>query len=347
MRAAARDLPWRRDRSPYAVWISEIMLQQTQVATVIPYFERWLGRFPNIAELASASLDDVLKAWEGLGYYARARNLRRAAQLMVERHNGRVPDDRSALLALPGIGRYTVGAILSIAFGRPEPILDGNVRRVLCRLYDVDEDPRRPEVEEWLWAHSEGIMRAAGTGNAGEINEALMELGALVCVPVAPDCWACPVRTACLAYQRGTVAERPVKTARPHTPYYDVAAAVLVRGDGRVLITRRPPSGLLGGLWGFPSVVVAAGETLEAAAARAVRERIGMRAHIGARVAAVKHAYTHFRITLHGFAASVEREAFAGDTDARWVTPEELEQVALPVTDRKVANALLTRPNGS
>jgi A/G-specific adenine glycosylase len=343
MRAEARDLPWRRDRSPYAVWISEVMLQQTQVATVIPYFERWLARFPDVAALASASLDDVLKAWEGLGYYARARNLRRAAQLMMERHDGRVPDDSAALLALPGIGRYTAGAILSIAFAKPEPILDGNVRRVLCRLYDVEEDPRRPEVAERLWAGSEAIMRAAGAGNAGEMNEALMELGALVCAPVAPDCPACPARGACLAYQRGSVAERPVKTARAGTPHYDVAAAIIARGDGRVLIVRRPPSGLLGGLWGFPSAPAAEGEALEVAAARAALERTEMAIDIGVPIASVKHAYTHFRITLHAFAGSAGDAVFAGDADARWVTMEELDEVALPVTDRKVANAFLTK----
>lgn len=339
MRVAARDLPWRRNRSPYAVWISEVMLQQTQVATVIPYFERWLARFPDVSALAAAPLDDVLKAWEGLGYYARARNLRRAAQLMVERHGGQAPNERAALLALPGIGRYTVGAILSIAFGKPEPILDGNVRRVLCRLYDVAEDPRRPDVEEELWARSESIMRAAGDGNAGEINEAMMELGALVCMPVAPDCPRCPVRATCLAFARGTVAERPVKTPKPLTPHYDVAAAVVMRKDGRLLITRRPPSRLLGGLWGFPSAVMAEGETLEAAAARAVFERTGMNIAIDGPVATVKHAYTHFRVTLHAFAASAVDASFAGDADARWVTMEELEAVALPVTDRKVANA--------
>ena len=316
------------------------MLQQTQVATVIPYFERWLARFPDVPALAAASLDDVLKAWEGLGYYARARNLRRAAQLMLARHSGRVPDERSALLALPGIGRYTVGAILSIAFGQSEPILDGNVRRVLCRIYDIAEDPRRPDVEEGLWARSDAIMRAAGAGQAGETNEAMMELGALVCIPVAPDCPACPVRAECLAYQRGTVAERPVKTPKPATPHYDVAAAVVMRGDGCVLIVRRPPSGLLGGLWGFPSAAAQEGETLEAAAARAVAERTGLRVASGAQFATVRHAYTHFRITLHAFAAEIEPDAaFEGDEDARWVTGAELDEVALPVTDRKVGDA--------
>jgi A/G-specific adenine glycosylase len=343
MEVAARDLPWRRDRSPYAVWISEVMLQQTQVATVIPYFERWLARFPDVPALAAASLDDVLKAWEGLGYYARARNLRRAAQAMVERHGGHVPAQRTALLALPGIGRYTAGAILSIAFGQPEPVLDGNVRRVLCRIYDVSGDPRLPAVEERLWSLSEAVMRAAGEGAAGAVNEGMMELGALVCLPATPDCPACPVREECLAFARGTVAERPARARRPQTPHYDVAAAVVTREDGRVLIARRPPAGLLGGLWGFPSVAAQDGEALAAAAARAVFERTGMIARVGAQIATVKHAYTHFRITLAAFEASVERATFDGDEDARWVSVDELDAVALPVTDRKVASAFLSR----
>jgi A/G-specific adenine glycosylase len=315
------------------------MLQQTQVATVIPYFERWLARFPSVSALADASLDDVLKAWEGLGYYARARNLRRAAQMMVERHGGRVPDDRAALLKLPGIGRYTVGAILSIAFGQSEPILDGNVRRVLCRLYDVPEDPRLPAVEERLWSCSGAIMRAGGEGRAGAVNEALMELGALVCLPAVPDCHACPVRDACLAFARGTVTQRPARAPRPQTPHYDVAAAVVTREDGGVLIARRPPAGLLGGLWGFPNGIVKDGETPEEAAARAVFERTGMEARVDKQIATVKHAYTHFRITLAAFEARVERATVDADEDARWVTVDELERFALPVTDRKVANA--------
>ena len=229
MEQARRDLPWRRNRTPYAVWISEVMLQQTQVATVSPYFERWLNRFPDIAALAAAPLDDVLKQWEGLGYYARARNLQRAAQVMVERHEGQVPGDRAALLALPGIGRYSAGAILSIAFGQAEPILDGNVRRVLCRLADIAGDPREPKVAERLWQISAEMVLAAPPGRAGEFNEALIELGALICTPDAPECPRCPVQTYCLAYRRGTTALRPAKRQKATTPYFDVVAAV-VRG---------------------------------------------------------------------------------------------------------------------
>jgi A/G-specific adenine glycosylase len=208
-----RDLPWRQVRAPYAVWISEVMLQQTQVASVTPYFERWMTRFPSVRALAEAPLDDVLKAWEGLGYYARARNLRAAAREIVALHGGEIPADREALLRLPGVGRYTVGAILSLAFGRPEPILDGNVRRVICRVDDIADDPRAPATERRLWERADALVKAAPAGQAGDLNEALMELGALVCTPGKPDCAACPLATFCLAHARGVQAERPIKAA--------------------------------------------------------------------------------------------------------------------------------------
>ncbi|MGE5601912.1 MAG: A/G-specific adenine glycosylase [Nitrososphaerales archaeon] len=345
MQLARRDLPWRRNRTPYAVWISEVMLQQTQVATVVPYFERWLERFPGVTALATAPLDDVLKLWEGLGYYARARNLQRAAQAMVERHGGRVPCDRRSLLALPGIGRYTAGAILSMAFGQPEPVLDGNVRRVLCRLYDVEGDPRAPEVEERLWQLSAALVQAAPGGRAGDFNEALIELGALVCTPAAPDCPNCPIRQYCLAYQRDTTGLRPAKRTRPVTPYYDVVAAVVRNRDGQVLIVQRPPQGLLGGLWGFPGGTVAPDEDLVDAVARTVEEQTGLTVSARAAVRRVKHAYTHFRITLHAFTAAIEAGEARALTCAqvRWVAVEELEDYPFPVTDRSIAREIAHR----
>lgn len=342
MAGARRELPWRRHRTPYAVWISEVMLQQTQVATVVPYFERWLARFPDLYALADAPLDDVLKTWEGLGYYARARNLHAAAKVIVERHGGMIPTDRAALLSLPGIGRYTVGAILSIAFGQPEPILDGNVKRVLCRVLDIAGDPREPAIEDGLWQAAGELVRSAPSGQAGDFNESLIELGALVCTPAAPDCPACPVRPHCLAYARGVVQLRPAKRVRPATPYYDVVAAVVQNDEGRVLIIRRPSQGLLGGLWGFPGGVVQPDEDMQDAVRRTVQEQTGLSVAARAVVGAVKHAYTHFRITLHAFTAELEAgEARPLTCDAvRWVGPQELDVFAFPVTDRKVAQQL-------
>ncbi len=249
--AARRDLPWRRRRDPYAVWISEIMLQQTQVATVVSYFERWMIRFPDIRALAAAPLDDVLKTWEGLGYYARPRNLHLAAQQIVAKYAGELPADREVLLSLPGIGRYTAGAILSLAFGQVEPVLDGNVRRVLCRLHDIADDPRHPATERRLWALAKDWVEAAPSGLAGDLNEGLMELGALVCTPGLPDCTACPLAEGCQAHAHGTEAQRPIMRARRQAPHYDVAAGVLQDADGLYLIVRRPAR-TAGGIVGLP-----------------------------------------------------------------------------------------------
>ncbi len=338
--AGRRDLPWRRRRDPYAVWISEIMLQQTQVATVIPYFERWLARFPDVVALAAAPLDDVLKAWEGLGYYSRARNLHRAAQLIVAQ-GGELPGTREGLRRLPGIGDYTAGAILSLAFGAAEPVVDGNVRRVLCRVYDITEDVGLPATIRRLWALA-GALVAAAPSQAGDLNEGLMELGALACVPKTPDCPACPLAGLCLARTHGRVAERPVKAPKPRTPHYDVVAAAIRDGEGRYLLAQRPANGLLGGLWGFPGGVAEADEDLAAALIRTVAEQTGVAIRTGATLSAIKHAYTHFRITLHPFHA----EHMAGEARpigcaaVRWVAGPELITYVFPVTDRKIAAQL-------
>jgi A/G-specific adenine glycosylase len=353
--AGRRDLPWRRTRTPYTVWISEVMLQQTQVASVTPYFERWLAAFPSVNALAEATLDDVLKAWEGLGYYARARNLHAAAQIIVIEYGGEIPADREALLRLPGIGRYTAGAILSLAFGRAEPIVDGNVRRVLCRVEDVTEDPKAPAVERSLWARAEALAEAAPAGRAGDLNEALMELGALVCTPDRPACAACPVAQWCLAHQHGVEADRPIKTAKRQTPHYHVTAALIQDGAGCVLIVRRPAEGLLGGLWGFPGSQ--AGDcngsengpaALVACLTEALHKALNVEVIVGEALSPIRHAYTHFHITLHPFRCRItsgEAQPL-GYTEARWVTAAEMLGYAFPVTDRKIASSLTAPARG-
>ena len=349
--AGRRDLPWRHARTPYAVWISEVMLQQTQVASVTPYFERWMGLFPDVQALTDARLDAVLKAWEGLGYYARARNLHAAAQRIVALHGGELPADQVLLLQLPGIGRYTVGAILSLAFGQPEPVLDGNVRRVLCRVYDIAEDPRAPTTERRLWELADDLVKAAPSGQAGDLNESLMELGALVCSPGLPDCDACPLAQWCLAHRRGLETARPVKAIRKQTPYYDVTAGLIQDPDGNFLIVRRAATGLLGGLWGFPGS--AAGDcrlaeanagALAACLAEALSASLGIQVEPGEVLPVIRHAYTHFRITLHPFRCRLvggEPRAL-GYAEMRWVSPAELEDYAFPVTDRRIAKRLLS-----
>ncbi|MEZ4768631.1 MAG: A/G-specific adenine glycosylase [Caldilineales bacterium] len=340
-----RDLPWRAEpREPYAVWVSEIMLQQTQVATVIPYYERWMQRFPTVEALAAADQSEVLKAWEGLGYYSRARNLHKAARRVVAEHGGRLPVDRKALLALPGIGRYTAGAILSIAFGQRAALLDGNVKRVLARLYDIDADVGRSATETRLWHLAEALVEAVEPHMAGPLNEALMELGATVCMPQSPRCVACPLHALCLARQRGTQEERPVKAPRKPLPHFDVTAAVLQRPGyhDQFLIAQRPADGMLGGLWEFPGGKVHDGETLPQCLQREMVEELGVQVAIGDPVTSVRHAYTHFKITLHAFRCRLlaGQPQCIGVADWRWVTLDDLDSYAFAVTDQKIIAAL-------
>jgi A/G-specific adenine glycosylase len=349
--AQQRALPWRTEppgqRDPYRVWVSEIMAQQTRLETVVGYYERWMARFPTVAALAAAPQQDVLKAWEGLGYYARARNLHKAAQEVVVQHGGQLPDDRRALLALPGIGAYTVGAILSLAFNRPEPILDGNVKRVLSRVADIADPIDKPATLRALWQMATDMVQAAPAGQAGAVNEALMELGATVCTPQNPRCLLCPIQRHCLAATQGTQAERPVVTPRKPTPHFDVAAGVIWQGDigaSRFLIAQRPQDGMLGGLWEFPGGKLEPDDPdLASCLRREILEELAMEIEVGARVATVEHAYTHFRITLHAFHARHIGGApqALGVADWRWVTLDDLADYPFPATDQKVIGALV------
>lgn len=346
-----RTLPWRDapagQRAAYAVWVSEIMLQQTRVETVVGYFDRWMARFPTVEALAAADLQAVLKQWEGLGYYARVRNLHRAAQIVVAEFGGRLPETRAALLKLPGIGAYTAGAIASIAFNRAEPILDGNVKRVLARLFDVDAPVAEPAVVDKLWALARAIVESAPPGAAGATNEALMELGALLCTPQQPRCLLCPLAAHCLAAARGTQAVRPVMAPRKRTPHYDVAAGAIWQGEpflSPLLLAQRPQKGLLGGLWEFPGGKLEPDDAdLPACLRREIREELELDIAVEAQFATVRHAYTHFRITLHAFHARFlgGEPRPIGCADWRWVPVHEIDGFPLPVTDRQLLTALL------
>ena len=337
------ELPWRRSRDPYAVWVAEVMLQQTQIATVIPYYERWMALFPTVQALAAASLDEVLKAWEGLGYYSRARHLHEAAQTVVEQYGGQVPSTVDELRKLKGIGRYTAGAIASIAFGEPAPIVDGNVIRVLSRLSDLPDDVTTTATKKWLWQVATDLVP---TERPGDFNQALMELGQQICLPANPLCLLCPVSAYCLARQRGTQLERPVRPPRQDTPHYDVVAGIIWQngesGVERFLISQRPLAGLLGGLWEFPGGKREAGETLPQALRREIIEELGIEIEVGRFLTTLKHAYTHFRITLHAFHANHRsgRPQNLGVADHAWVTVAELDNYAFAVTDRKIIAAL-------
>ncbi len=342
---ALRPLPWRREpRDPYHVWVSEVMLQQTQVATVIPYFERFVARLPTVAALAAAPLDEVLKLWEGLGYYARARNLHAAAHQVMDQHGGELPRTVEGLLALPGIGPYTAGAIASLAFGRRAPAVDGNVRRVLCRLFLVETDPRQRAIQKRLWALAEGLLAPLPPAQAGALNEALIELGALVCTPRAPNCAACPLIDFCGAYQAGRQEELPPRSPRRPVPHHVVTAAVIWQGGetGRILIARRALDDMLGGLWEFPGGKCGAGESLTACLRREIREELGIEIEVGEPLPVVRHAYTHFRITLHPFHCRLVagRPRAIDCADWRWVALHELEQFPFSKADLEIITAL-------
>ncbi|UCD52980.1 MAG: A/G-specific adenine glycosylase [Phycisphaerales bacterium] len=334
----ARDLPWRRTNDPYAIWISEIMLQQTQVATVGPYYECFMRRFPTVEKLARARLDAVLKQWEGLGYYSRARNMHRAAGEILERFGGRLPETKDELLTLPGIGAYTAGAVASIAFGRREPVVDGNVTRVLCRLCRIQDDPKKSAVQKEIWSLAERLLPAA---RPGDFNQALMELGSEICLPRSPRCDACPLNRMCQARLHGDQAELPIRSARKKIPRYTVVVGV-IRKQGRILIDKRKPEGLLGGLWEFPGGKKKRGETLEAALRREIREEIGIRIRIERRLTTVDHAYSHFRIRLHAFeCVYVSGAPRCGScTDIKWVRPTDLNRYAFPAANAEIIRAL-------
>jgi A/G-specific adenine glycosylase len=344
-RAERRDLPWRRTRDPYAIWVSETMLQQTRVEAVIPYYERFLTRFPTVGALASADLDDVLSLWAGLGYYSRARNLKRAAEQVVVEHDGRLPDEASALQRLPGIGRYTAGAIASIAFDRPEPIVDGNVARVLARLLGIREPIEDPPVKARLWEEAE---RFADGGEPGDLNQALMELGARVCVPGSPRCNACPVSMWCDAREAGDAAQLPARRPKRAPKRVHAVAAWIERG-GKVLAVQRPTRGLLGGLWELPGGEVEARARGPELVARVLQERTGLAVRDVRRAGAFDYAFTHrqLRLTVYRCAAEPGRVRLDGWDRHRWVTPDAFDSLPLgTVSKRTLDVARNERPTG-
>lgn len=347
----ARSLPWRQHGNAYHVWLSEIMLQQTQITTVLPYFARFVAAFPDVRDLAAAPLDQVLKLWEGLGYYSRARNLHRAAGQIVHLHNGQIPTRAAQLETLPGIGRYTANAIASIAFGERVPVLDGNVMRVLARLYDIAEPITRAAVQRRLWALAGDLVPA---DRPGDHNQAMMDLGRVVCRPRRPLCEDCPLAVMCAARQNGTQEDRPVRPAKPKTPHYDLAAGVLWSAAGQVLIAQRPPEGLLGGLWEFPAGRCAGPETvtenLAGCLRTALRDKLDIdpvQVEIGALLLKVRHGFTHFRITLHVLECRVMQPITPqpiGYADWRWARLEALDQFAFARADRRVIDFLREQP---
>ncbi|HNK63844.1 MAG TPA: A/G-specific adenine glycosylase [Anaerolineales bacterium] len=327
-----RILPWRDHPDPYAVWVSEIMLQQTRVDTVIPYFEKWMNLFPTVQALASASERDVLTAWEGLGYYSRARNLHKAAKVVTENFNGELPRDLEDLRSLPGVGRYTVGAIASMAFGMDEPTLDGNLRRVFARLFDVEVFADSPAGEKILWGlAAENLPK----GQAGDYNQALMDLGATICLPKNPRCLLCPLMDLCKARENGTQEIRPVLKPKKGTPQYIHAAAVILR-HGRVLLSQRPADGLLGGMWEFPNARVETDPARELA--KALKMAAQLQVKCGEALEKVEHAYSHFKVIVHPFYC--EAVSIPKKKDLKWVRLVELEDYPMGKVDRQIARKI-------
>jgi A/G-specific adenine glycosylase len=334
-----RDLPWRHSRDPYAIWVAEIMLQQTRVDTVIEYYERFLTRFPSIHALANAPLDDVLKAWEGLGYYARARNLHKAAGRVLRECGGRLPSTTEELLALPGIGRYTAAAIASIAFEQDTIALDGNLNRVLCRLFAIDDDPGRPNTQRMLETLAIAMLPP---GEASHFNQALMDLGALICTPTNPRCLLCPLMRHCKARQEGIQNDLPIRATRTSRPKRDVTAGVIWDGNGQFLITQRPLDGMLGGLWEFPGGKRKPGEDLSACLQREIQEELAIEIQVNDLLCTVEHSFTHFHMLLYVYDCQwlQGKPQCLGCDDLRWVTLDQLDAFAFPVADQRIISYL-------
>lgn len=336
--ANRRHLPWREHPDPWHIWLSEVILQQTRVDQGLPYFQRFVTHFPTVHAMAKAHLDEVLRLWEGLGYYSRCRNLHKAARIVVSELNGVLPQTYDQWLALPGIGPYTASAISSIAFGQPHAVVDGNVIRVLTRLHAfgsiVSESSSRRQIDAWAQSFLD-------TAQPGRHNEAVMELGALVCLPRQPACEICPLQESCLAHEAGTQERFPVKKTKQPVPHYDIAIGVVRDASSRIFIQQRDADAMLGGLWEFPGGKVEEGETPAEACRREVQEETGMEVEPLTCIATIKHAYSHFRITLHAFeCATVSTSDLNVSAPHAWIARESFGDYAFPRANRKLLDIL-------
>ncbi|MEQ7051625.1 A/G-specific adenine glycosylase [Paenibacillaceae sp. P-4] len=336
-RANKRDLPWRRQSNPYYTWVSEIMLQQTRVETVKPYFERFIGKFPTVEALADAPEEEVLKAWEGLGYYSRARNLQTAAREVKEQYGGQVPNDKAKVSELKGIGPYTSGAIMSIAFNRPEPAVDGNVMRVLSRYFRLHDDIAKPATR----VHMEHLAQELiPEGCASDFNQALMELGALVCTPKSPSCLLCPVMEHCEGRMAGEELILPIKTkAKPPKPELRYAALIEGTGEheGKVLVRQRPDTGLLAKMWELPHILVPKQVGI---VGMSDAESYAILHHSlqaeGVDVAPVEHwmdaehTFSHIHWQMRVYRCNLRNLQPKDNTVYKWAGPEEMEELAFP-----------------
>ncbi|MBU3916250.1 A/G-specific adenine glycosylase [bacterium] len=335
-----RDLPWRQTENPYFIWISEIMLQQTQVKTVIPYYFAFINEFPTILSLAEANLTRVLKLWEGLGYYSRARNLHKASKIVVSEFEGVIPDQLEDFKSLPGVGSYTAAAVLSIAFHKSLSVVDGNVKRVLARLFMINDPVNKPSAHQPFEKTAASLMNSA---HPSQHNQAMMELGALICVPVSPLCDTCPVGDFCESFKNKITGQFPKRQKAKAKPAYHIAVGV-VRKENKLLITRRKPEGLLGGLWEFPGGKVEKEETAEQACLREIREEVGLTVSTNSFVKHVKHEYSHFKIAMDVFICDYISGTIKlkGPVDHRWIEPSDIDRFPFPKANHKFIPTLLS-----
>jgi len=337
--AHRRAMPWRSNRTPYRVWISELMLQQTRVDQVVPYFNRFMKRFPSMKSLAAASQEDVLKQWEGLGYYSRARNLHKAARIISTDHQGRFPNTAEEIIKLPGIGSYTAAAIGSLAFNLDLAVLDGNVIRVLSRLFAYAKETRSTAAKKELQQLADGLLVQ---GDAGNYNEAMMELGATICLPKNPQCSSCPMAGVCLGHESGRPTDYPVKAPKKKVPHIVVGAAVVMNRKGEVLIAQRRDKDMLGGLWEFPGGKQETGETIQQCIVRELKEELGINIETGDFLVTVKHAYSHFTMEMHTYFAKIKsgRPRPIECQDFQWLKISDLRKVPYSKADLYVIEEL-------
>ncbi len=329
-REGRHGLPWQGTRDPYRIWLSEIMLQQTQVATAIPYYEKFVARFPDVAALAAAELDDVMQLWAGLGYYARARNLHRAAQAVVATHRGVFPSEFDEILALPGIGRSTAAAISAFAFGERRAILDGNVKRIFARQFGVDGDTRKRLIEEALWAIAD---KQLPTTDIESYTQGLMDLGATVCTRSQPVCLLCPVRSTCVAFIEGRIDELPGKRVNRETPHRQTRMLVIV-SNGELLLEKRPPTGIWGGLWSLPELPV------EADMFDVLHKRYGMKGRTVRELARVEHGFTHYSLSIFPVEVAITRRLVrAMEPGLMWINLDDAIGAAIPAPVKRILRA--------